>query len=238
MDDVLSALDAHVGHHVFESVICGTLKSRTRILVTHQVHLASHPAVSRLLFLDAKGHLEFFGRYDELSEDFKSRLRREGEGEGETLERRGGGEVGSDGLGSRHREAQEQRRLGRIQWTDLKAYADACGLGGVSGIAGLMVAARHSSLHFVLSKIQREKAKKDFVSIHFISKKSSEKSVLLFICFSKKSKSFRSTMARSWPRACNWQSGPTPTCRRKTVGTPRLGTRAVVIWSSICYCAS
>lgn len=38
-------------------------------------------------------------------------------------------------------ESQEQRRVGRIQWTDLVAYARACGgIGGVSTIASLMVA--------------------------------------------------------------------------------------------------
>ena len=139
MDDVLSALDAHVGHHVFESVICGTLKSRTRILVTHQVHLASHPAVSRLLLLDANGQKEFLGRYEELSEDLKSSLRSEHR-EKENEEVNGDQSGAQSALGRRHQEAQEQRRLGRIQWTDLKAYGEACGLRGVSGIAGLMVA--------------------------------------------------------------------------------------------------
>lgn len=40
MDDVLSALDAHIAKHVFENCINGPLmKERTRILVTHQVGL-------------------------------------------------------------------------------------------------------------------------------------------------------------------------------------------------------
>ena len=50
MDDVLSALDAHVGKHVFEKVICQQLAGRTRILVTHQVQYWSHPAVTRTIF--------------------------------------------------------------------------------------------------------------------------------------------------------------------------------------------
>lgn len=38
-DDPLSAVDAHVGVHLFEKGICGALKRKTVILVTHQVHL-------------------------------------------------------------------------------------------------------------------------------------------------------------------------------------------------------
>lgn len=47
MDDVLSALDAHVGHYVFEAVICKQLQGKTRIMVTHQIQYWSHPAVDR-----------------------------------------------------------------------------------------------------------------------------------------------------------------------------------------------
>ena len=39
MDDVLSALDAEVGKFVFDNLICGDLKSKTRILVTHATYL-------------------------------------------------------------------------------------------------------------------------------------------------------------------------------------------------------
>jgi ABC-type multidrug transport system fused ATPase/permease subunit len=39
IDDPLSAVDAHVGDHLFHKGICETLKEKTVILVTHQVHL-------------------------------------------------------------------------------------------------------------------------------------------------------------------------------------------------------
>jgi ABC-type polar amino acid transport system ATPase subunit len=58
MDDVLSALDAHVGRHVFEKVICGQLRGKTRLLVTHQVQYWSHPAVTRTV---ARGGLGWLG---------------------------------------------------------------------------------------------------------------------------------------------------------------------------------
>lgn len=37
LDDPLSAVDTHVGHHLFEQCIREFLKNKTRILVTHQL---------------------------------------------------------------------------------------------------------------------------------------------------------------------------------------------------------
>lgn len=37
MDDPLSAVDAHVGRHIFENAICGLMKDKCRILATHQL---------------------------------------------------------------------------------------------------------------------------------------------------------------------------------------------------------
>lgn len=37
LDDPLSAVDARVGRHLFDECIKGFLKSKTRILVTHQL---------------------------------------------------------------------------------------------------------------------------------------------------------------------------------------------------------
>ncbi|KAI8472506.1 MAG: P-loop containing nucleoside triphosphate hydrolase protein, partial [Monoraphidium minutum] len=39
MDDPLSAVDAHVGRHLFEECVCGQLAGATRLLVTHQLQL-------------------------------------------------------------------------------------------------------------------------------------------------------------------------------------------------------
>jgi ABC-type multidrug transport system fused ATPase/permease subunit len=39
LDDPLSAVDAHVGAHLFECAILGALRHTTRVLVTHQVAL-------------------------------------------------------------------------------------------------------------------------------------------------------------------------------------------------------
>ncbi|CAG9108064.1 unnamed protein product [Plutella xylostella] len=37
LDDPLSAVDAHVGRHLFEACLVGYLRRRTRVLVTHQL---------------------------------------------------------------------------------------------------------------------------------------------------------------------------------------------------------
>jgi ABC-type bacteriocin/lantibiotic exporter with double-glycine peptidase domain len=39
MDDPLSAVDAHVGKHIFEHAICGALQGKTRVLSTNQLHV-------------------------------------------------------------------------------------------------------------------------------------------------------------------------------------------------------
>ena len=37
LDDPLSAVDTHVGRHLLDSCICGLLRGKTRVLVTHQL---------------------------------------------------------------------------------------------------------------------------------------------------------------------------------------------------------
>ncbi|XP_017887469.1 multidrug resistance-associated protein 4-like isoform X2 [Ceratina calcarata] len=64
LDDPLSAVDAHVGKHMFEECIIKYLKGKARIIVTHQLqHLRN---VDRILVLK-DGHIHAEGSYDELS---------------------------------------------------------------------------------------------------------------------------------------------------------------------------
>ena len=66
MDDVFSALDAHVGKHIYESAVMGDLaKGRTRILATHHVALCLARA-KYVVRLSASGTLEQAGLIDEL----------------------------------------------------------------------------------------------------------------------------------------------------------------------------
>ncbi|GAB1868435.1 Multidrug resistance-associated protein [Camponotus japonicus] len=63
MDDPLSAVDAHVGKHMFEECIDKYLHGKTRILVTHQLQYLHN--VGRIIVLK-DGVIQAEGTYDEL----------------------------------------------------------------------------------------------------------------------------------------------------------------------------
>ncbi|KFX96759.1 hypothetical protein V490_03156 [Pseudogymnoascus sp. VKM F-3557] len=68
MDDLFSALDAHVGRHIFEEALTGELgKGRTRILVTHHVALC-RPRAKYLVEL-GEGTVEHAGLVEELERE-------------------------------------------------------------------------------------------------------------------------------------------------------------------------
>ena len=49
-DDPLSAVDVHVGAHIFEHVLKGRLEGKTRVIVTHQLAYLQH--VDRVVVMD------------------------------------------------------------------------------------------------------------------------------------------------------------------------------------------
>lgn len=53
MDDPLSAVDAHVGDHIFRHLVLGFLANRTRILVTHNLGLVL-PYADYILCVDSE----------------------------------------------------------------------------------------------------------------------------------------------------------------------------------------
>ncbi|KAI0238037.1 Multidrug resistance-associated protein 1 [Lamellibrachia satsuma] len=65
LDDPLSAVDSHVGKHIFKKVISdsGLLRGKTRILVTHGVHWL--PDVNNIVVL-INGSISEMGSYEEL----------------------------------------------------------------------------------------------------------------------------------------------------------------------------
>jgi ABC-type multidrug transport system ATPase subunit len=50
MDDPLSAVDAHVGRHIFDNAIMGLLKGKARILATHQLWVLNR--CDRIIWLE------------------------------------------------------------------------------------------------------------------------------------------------------------------------------------------
>ena len=63
LDDPLSAVDAHVGRQLLDDCICGLMAGKTRILVTHQLHVL--PRADRI-FCMHQGKIVEQGTYDEL----------------------------------------------------------------------------------------------------------------------------------------------------------------------------
>ncbi|XP_032362004.1 ATP-binding cassette sub-family C member 4 isoform X1 [Etheostoma spectabile] len=79
LDDPLSAVDAEVGRHLFEQCICGLLKNKPRILVTHQLQYLQ---VADQIVVLKEGHMVTKGTYTELQRsgvDFTSLLKEEEE---------------------------------------------------------------------------------------------------------------------------------------------------------------
>lgn len=63
LDDPLSAVDTHVGKHLFGECMKQYLRSKTRILVTHQVQHLKH---CDYIFLLNNGKIEYEGTFEEL----------------------------------------------------------------------------------------------------------------------------------------------------------------------------
>ncbi len=63
LDDPLSAVDAHVGRHIFDNCLCGLMADKTRVLVTHQLHIL--PRVDYIYVMNARRIVEH-GTYQEL----------------------------------------------------------------------------------------------------------------------------------------------------------------------------
>eukprot|EP01032_Pedospumella_encystans_P009078 gene9078-10720_t len=64
LDDPLSAVDAHVGEHIFHKCIKEELKNKTVLLVTHHLHVL--PQCDKIVILDDNGRVLIAGTYEEI----------------------------------------------------------------------------------------------------------------------------------------------------------------------------
>ena len=137
LDDPLSAVDAHVGRQLLEECICGLMAGKTRILVTHQLHVL--PRADRI-FCMHQGKIVEQGTYDELMShggDF-ARLVDEYGGKEEKKEEEEEAEEDAIEEASAEKEKKpqqkgkalmqiEERATGSVDWTVYAEYARAGG---------------------------------------------------------------------------------------------------------------
>lgn len=61
-----SAVDAEVGSHLFKNAICGLLKNKICVLITHQLHFLNQ--ANEIIVLNNNGSITMRGTYKELTE--------------------------------------------------------------------------------------------------------------------------------------------------------------------------
>lgn len=141
LDDPLSALDAHVGKRVLMDVLLGTLAHKTRVLVTHQLHLLSRAdyivVVGDCTVRFVGSPAEFFSSplsKEIVSQDAEQPHAEEGEEEVR---------CGPDSVPEKDKDAPidvqqsdnangaimtlEEKAVGSVPWSTYMAYIHACG---------------------------------------------------------------------------------------------------------------
>lgn len=66
LDDPLSAVDAHVGQHLWLECVCGLLAQQTRILVTHHMHFLQF--ADQICVIE-NGRIAHLGTFDALDSE-------------------------------------------------------------------------------------------------------------------------------------------------------------------------
>ncbi|KAJ8918453.1 hypothetical protein NQ315_008150 [Exocentrus adspersus] len=146
LDDPLSAVDTHVGKQLFDDCICGYLKGKCVVLVTHQLQYLRN--VNKIYLIES-GRVAASGTYSELkaTESKFTQLLADSEEENEDIRRK------SKLLEKKEKEdddkeaptqEKEERGSGTISWLVYKSYLKA---GGGYLKVGLL------SLAFVVSQI-------------------------------------------------------------------------------------
>ncbi|KAI2615665.1 P-loop containing nucleoside triphosphate hydrolase protein [Hypoxylon sp. NC1633] len=160
LDDPLSAVDAHVGRHLFRQAICEVLKEKTRILVTHQHGVLRW--CDRILWME-NGHIRALDTYLNLiaaEPDFRAMVvssRQNGKGETQKNEQTSGtvSSTGHEGNEKQKQKNNDNRVLAgeesgatKESLDIFKAYvrSSGCLLNGAIPVAFLILAQSASTL--------------------------------------------------------------------------------------------
>lgn len=134
MDDPLSAVDAHVGRHIFNQAILGLLKDKSRVLATHQLWVLSR--CDRIVWMDA-GKIQAIDTFDNLMRDYEAfrELMESTTLEEKKEENKSNTEEGEDPKKVKKRQKKagallmqaEERAIASVPWSTYKAYIEASG---------------------------------------------------------------------------------------------------------------
>ena len=139
MDDPLSAVDAHVGKHLFDKAICGLLRDKCRLLATHQLHVLEK--VDRVVWME-DGQIQAVGTFPELMDgnpafaEMMSEISTEkvedsgkvGESEeSDGIEEGGGQEQKGGPVQGKALMQVEERSIKSVPWKVYEAYIKASG---------------------------------------------------------------------------------------------------------------
>lgn len=129
----MTAVDAHVGRHIFDHAICGLLKDKCRILATHQLHVLHR--CDRIIWMQ-DGHIHTIDTFDNLmanSEGFQKMMASTAQEEKTQKDGVLGAE--EEGKGTKKKTAtrrvalmqQEERAVRSVPWSIYAAYIRASG---------------------------------------------------------------------------------------------------------------
>jgi ATP-binding cassette, subfamily C (CFTR/MRP), member 1 len=136
MDDPLSAVDAHVGRHIFDNAILGLMKNKCRVLATHQLWVLNR--CDRIVWMEG-GKIQAIDTFDNLMSEHKGFQqlmettaveKKKEEGDDEDEEEKEAGQ--DDGQKKKKKKApglmqQEERAIASVPWSVYGAYVRASG---------------------------------------------------------------------------------------------------------------
>jgi len=138
MDDPLSAVDAHVGRHIFDHAILGLMKDKCRVLATHQLWVLNR--CDRIIWMEG-GRIHAIDTFENLMRDhagFQHLMESTAPEEKKAPEEGDGDEVpglkvGADGAKKKRSKKgaalmqQEERAVASVPWSVYAAYIRASG---------------------------------------------------------------------------------------------------------------
>jgi ABC-type multidrug transport system fused ATPase/permease subunit len=131
LDDPLSAVDAHVGRHIFDNAILGLLKDKCRILATHQLWVLSR--CDRIIWMEG-GKVQAIDTFDNLmknSESFQQLMEstavEEHKDEAAAAQNPGANEPYKKKKKAKGLMQSEERAIASVPWSVYATYVKASG---------------------------------------------------------------------------------------------------------------